>query len=224
MAEIGTRIEAVVAAGTQHEPAGVGAPVVERLGVVRVGCGHRTCGSPPYGPRGGFITLAGTSVPIGGRQGDYPQVGLMVPDAELSVVGERVAKETTVVGWTGEGDRLLLGRGIDDDVNLVAEAAGLGVEVDAAEIVADGVEPHPRPLPVEGRGKGTGRTEIERTAIGGEDGEGLIDGVLLEQGRQQQLVVVDVVDQKVGSGIKDLDAVGVGTMEQLTCGIGGMAT
>ena len=37
--EIGARIESVVATGAQHEPAGVGAPIVERLGVGGIGLG-----------------------------------------------------------------------------------------------------------------------------------------------------------------------------------------
>ena len=38
--EIGTREEAVVTARAEHKPAGVGAPVVERLGVVGVSRSH----------------------------------------------------------------------------------------------------------------------------------------------------------------------------------------
>ena len=40
--EIGTGEESVVAAGTDDEPAGVGAPVVERFRIVGVGGGHGT--------------------------------------------------------------------------------------------------------------------------------------------------------------------------------------
>ena len=40
--EIGTGEESVVAAGTEHEPAGVGTPVVERLSIVGIRAGHRT--------------------------------------------------------------------------------------------------------------------------------------------------------------------------------------
>ena len=86
--KIGTCEEAVVTAGTDDEPAGVGAPVVERFRVVGVGRGHRTA-------------LAGSEV-------EEPEVGLVVPDAELSVVRERVAQEPAVVGGSGEGDGLLL--------------------------------------------------------------------------------------------------------------------
>ena len=32
------------------------------------------------------------------------EVSLVVPDAELSVVGKRVAQEAAIVGGTGEGD------------------------------------------------------------------------------------------------------------------------
>ena len=63
----------------------------------------------------------------------------MVPDAELAVVRERVAEEAAVVRGTGERDRLLLSCGIDDDVNIAAERASGGAEVDAAEVIADGV-------------------------------------------------------------------------------------
>ena len=55
----------------------------------------------------------------------------MMPDAELSVVGEGVAKETPVIGWTGEGDRFLLSHGIDNGVYVVAELPRSGIEIDA---------------------------------------------------------------------------------------------
>ena len=61
--------------------------------------------------------------------------------------------------------------------------------------------------------KGAGSTKIERTTVGRENGEGFIDRVLLEQGRKQQFVFLDIIDLKVRGGIKDLDAVAVGTME-----------
>ena len=64
----------------------------------------------------------------------------MVPDAELSVVGERVAKETSVVGRTGEGYRLILSLGIYDSVYTSAEISCRGIEIDAAEVIADGVK------------------------------------------------------------------------------------
>ena len=55
-----------------------------------------------------------------------------------------------------------------------------------------------------------------------EDGIGLINRVLLEQGQEQQLVLLDIVDLEVGSGIKDLDTIVVSTVEQLIRGIGGI--
>ena len=64
----------------------------------------------------------------------------MVPDAELSVVGERVAQEPAVVGGAGEGNGFLLCLGIDDGLDMVAEGSCSGVERDAAEVIADGVE------------------------------------------------------------------------------------
>ena len=81
--EIRTGEEAVVTTGAEHEPAGVRAPVVERFGVVGVCPSHRT----------------GNAC----SQIEQVEVGLVMPDAELSVVGERVAEETPVVGGTGEG-------------------------------------------------------------------------------------------------------------------------
>ena len=68
---------------------------------------------------------------------EQPEVGLVVPDAELSVVGERVAEESSVVGGTGEGDGLVLGGGIDDGVYAVAKGACGGVEINAVEVVAE---------------------------------------------------------------------------------------
>ena len=62
-----------------------------------------------------------------------------MPDAELAVVGECVAQEAAVVGGTGEGYGLFLSCGIDDDVNGAAEGASSWVEVNAAEVIADGV-------------------------------------------------------------------------------------
>lgn len=69
--EIGPCEEAVVATRTEHQPAGVRAPVVERF------CVFRVC------------LLHGTSFSC--REVEQPEVGLMVPDTELSVVGECVA-------------------------------------------------------------------------------------------------------------------------------------
>ena len=100
----------------------------------------------------------------------------MMPDAELSEVGECVAKETAIVGGTGEGYRLVRCLGIDDGVYSVAEVARCGVEIDAAEVIADGVE-----LMI-AFWEGAGGTEIERTAVGREDRIGLIDRLLLEKG------------------------------------------
>ena len=117
--EIGAGIKAVVASGTEYEPTGIGAPVVERLGILRVCPVHGTA-------------LSCSEV-------EQIEVGFVVPDAELSVVGERVAQVSAIVGGTGEGYRLLLSCGIDDDVNGAAEGASGGVEVDAAEVIADGV-------------------------------------------------------------------------------------
>ena len=154
--EIGPREEAVVATGTEDKPARVGAPVVERFGIFRVGLGHR-------------MALSSSEV-------EQIEVGLVMPDAELPVVGKCIAKETSVIGGTGEGQRLMQGLGIDNGVYTVAETARGGVEVDTAEIIADGVE-----LMIS-FWQGSGRTEIERTAISREDRECLIDRILLEKG------------------------------------------
>ena len=140
MTEIGSREESVVTTGAEHEPAGVGAPVVERLCIVGVGTSHGTA--------------------LSCLQVEQPEVGLMVPDAELSVVRECIAQESSVVGGTGEGDGTphphpLPHReggmsSIDDGFYLVAELARGRVEVDAAEVIADGVQAYPRPLRLEG--------------------------------------------------------------------------
>ena len=138
----------------------------------------------------------------------------MMPDAELSVVGKRIAQETSIVGRTRERYRLALSCGIDNSIYPVTEVTRCGIEIDTAEIIADGVQC------MNTLGESLCRTIIERTTISREDGEGLIDGVLLEQGRQQQLVFLNVIDLKVGGGIKDLDTVAVSTVEELARGIG----
>ena len=103
MAEIRPCEEAVVATRTKHHPARVGTPIVERLCIFRV-C---TC----HGPA------------LSCREVEQIEVGLMMPYTELSVVGERIAKEAPVVGRTREGYRFVLRLGIDDDIYLAAEAA-----------------------------------------------------------------------------------------------------
>ena len=102
---------------------------------------------------------------------------------------------------------------IDKGVYPFAEAACCGVEINTAEIIADRVDLIAAP----------GGTEIERTAVGGEDGIGLKDRVPFEQGREQQFVFLDVVDLEVGGLIEDLDTVTVGIMEQLTGSVGGIS-
>ena len=62
---------------------------------------------------------------------------------------------------------------------MVAEGSCSRVEIDAAEVIADGVEENRRLISF---GDGAGGTEIERMPVGREDGEGLVDGVLFEQG------------------------------------------
>ena len=71
-------------------------------------------------------------------------------------------------------------------------------------------------------GESSGGTVIERATVGREDREGLVDRVLLEKRRKQQLVLLYIVDLQVGGGIKDLDTVAVSIVEQLTRGIGGI--
>ena len=117
-----------------------------------------------------------------------------MPDAELPVVGECIAQETAVVGRTGEGNgkplpRSLPGgeggmRSIDNCFYAVAEGTRFGVEIDAAEVIANRIkEPHLLPLP-EGEGR-TGCTEIERAPICREYRIGFKYRVLLEKWRQQ---------------------------------------
>ena len=55
------------------------------------------------------------------REVKQPEVGLVVPDAELSVVGERVAEKASVVGRTGEGYGLVLFCSVDKGIYPVAE-------------------------------------------------------------------------------------------------------
>ena len=102
-----------------------------------------------------------------------------MPDTELSVVGERVAKETPIVGRTREGYRFVQSLSINNGVYTVAEIARCGIEIDATEIIVNGIE-----LMTVLR-NGLGCTEIERTAVGRENGKGLINRVLLEKGRKQ---------------------------------------
>ena len=64
----------------------------------------------------------------------------MVPDAELSIVSERIAKETSIVGGTREGYRLTLRLGIDNGVYTTTKLARCWVEVNAAEIIVNRVK------------------------------------------------------------------------------------
>ena len=72
----------------------------------------------------------------------------MMPDAELSVVGERVAEEAPVVGGSWEGNRTPHARpipegegcamcSIDNCFYLTAKAACGRVEIDATEVIMD---------------------------------------------------------------------------------------
>jgi hypothetical protein len=61
----------------------------------------------------------------------------MMPDAELPIVGERVAKETSVVGGAREGYRLMMGFGIDNSLYMVAETSRFGVEINSVKIVSN---------------------------------------------------------------------------------------
>ena len=138
----------------------------------------------------------------------------MMPDAELSVVGECVTQETPIVGGTGEGYGLLLNFSIDNGVYTTAEVACSGIEIDATQVIADRIQ-----LMIT-LWQGAGSTEIERTAVGRENRISLIDRFLLEKGRKNQLVFLDVVDLKVGGLIKDLNTIAVGAMECLLCNVG----
>ena len=102
-----------------------------------------------------------------------------MPDTKLSVVGERIAQETSVIGRTGERNRLLLSHGINNGFYAVTETSRARTEVNAKEVIADGVE---LMTPLR---ESASCTELERTAIGREDRISLIDGVILEQGRKQ---------------------------------------
>ena len=84
VAEIGARIETIVTAGAEDQPAGVGAPVVERLCIFGVRLFHGAAFS--------------------GSEIQQVEVCLMMPDAELSVVSKRIADKTSVVGRTREAD------------------------------------------------------------------------------------------------------------------------
>ena len=84
----------------------------------------------------------------------------MMPDAELTVVGECVAEETSIVGGAGEGHRLVLSLGIDNDIYLAPETACRGVEIDSAEVVVERIEL------MTTLWESAGSTEIERTAVG----------------------------------------------------------
>ena len=141
----------------------------------------------------------------------------MVPDAELSIVRERVAKEAAIVRRTGEGYRLMLSHSIDNGVYTVTKTTRGRIKIDTTEVIADGIKL------MTSLGKGAGCTEIDRTPIGREDGESLIDGILLDKGREQELILLDVVDLEVGGFIEDLNTVGMGTVKQLSRGVGGIS-
>ena len=104
----------------------------------------------------------------------------------------------------------MLRNSVDNGFYTIAEAACCGIEIDAAEIIADGVE-----LMIALR-ECTGRTEIKRPTVSRKDGVGLIDGILLEQGRKQQLILFNVVNLEVRGVIEDLDTIGMSTVERLS--------
>jgi hypothetical protein len=108
----------------------------------------------------------------------------------------------------------MLSLSINNGFYTVTEGACCGVEIDATQVIAYRVK-----LMTALR-QSACRTEIKRTAVCRENGECLIYRVIFEKGREQQLIFLNVIDLKVGGCIKDLDAVVVGTMEQLVRGIG----
>ena len=75
--EIGPCKESVVTTGAEYEPARVGTPVVERLCFLGISFCHRTA--------------------LSGREVKQVEVCLMMPNAELSIVRECIAKEASVV-------------------------------------------------------------------------------------------------------------------------------
>jgi len=78
-----------------------------------------------------------------------------MPDAELTIVRKRVAKETSVIRRTGERDGLMLRFGIHDGINAVAEVTCSGIEIYTTEVISDRIELQTS------LGKGTGSTEVE---------------------------------------------------------------
>ena len=108
----------------------------------------------------------------------------------------------------------MLSIGIDDGVYMVAETTRGWVEIYATEVITDGVEL------MTILGYCAGGTEIDRVPVSRENRIGLIDRVLLEQGRKQQFVFLYVVDLQVGGRVENLNAIRVSAVEQLTCGVG----
>ena len=122
---------------------------MKRFRIVRV--------RPCHWPRS--ILTPHSSLVTSRRQIKQIEISLVMPNAELSVVGERIAEITSVVGRTREGHRLMQCLSIDDGVYTIAEIARRRIEIDTAKIIVNRVE-----LMIILR-ESTCCTEIERAAV-----------------------------------------------------------
>ena len=66
-------------------------------------------------------------------------------------------------------------------------------------------------------------SEIQGASVGRKDGKGLVERIGRERGSDDELVVGDIIDLYVRSLVKNLDAVGMATVEDLPRGVGAVS-
>ena len=113
--EIETRVKAVAPAAGEHHPVGIDVPVVIAVGTVAVGLGQRA-----------RLTRL---------QVEQPLVALVVPHREIAIVLQGEKQVTAIVGGARPREALAHLHGIEERVDLVAEAARLCIEGNAAQVV-----------------------------------------------------------------------------------------
>ena len=186
--QVKTSVETIAPATAEDKPARVAAPVVKTLRIVAV---H-------------FMELAPCAV----FQVEQAEVGLAVPDREVAVVGQGEHQVAAVIRRTGEGNALAQGGSVYQGIDLLAEGAVGGIEVDGAKVVAYFL--------VLGRNDfGCRGAEVEFTTVGREDGECFVGILPLQQRGKEEFVGLGMIDQHIGSQVEDLDAFVLDHVERL---------
>ena len=188
LGQVEARVEPVVAAAGEDDPARVRRPVVIAVGLVAV---H-------------LRQLAG----LARAEVEQPLLALVVPDGEVAVVGEGEQEPSAVVAGAGPGEALAHLDGVEHGVDRRAEAGSLGVEGDAAEVVLLVLEMRRILLLAAGH-------VVERAAVGGEHGGVLAPVLRLEQRVGDDLVGRGIIDEHVALEVEHLDALVAHDVESL---------